>query len=133
MRFYLDSNVFIYAALNQEDVGDRARSLLREVQEGRQRASTSALTFDELIWAVKKHRNLEEAVIAGEAFLGLSGLDLVQVSGDTLAVALELIRRYRLDPRDSIHAASALLEKAEVIISTDEHFDKVKELKRNTI
>lgn len=133
MRFYLDSNVFIYAALNQEDIGDRARSLLREVQEGKQSASTSALTFDELVWAVKKHRSLEEAVIAGEAFLGLSGLDIVQVSGDTLAIALELIKRYRLDPRDSIHAASALLEKAEVIISTDEHFDKVKELKRNTI
>lgn len=73
MRFYLDSNVFIYAALNQEDIGDRARSLLKEVQEGKQPASTSALTFDELVWAVKKHRDLEEAVIAGEAFLGLPG------------------------------------------------------------
>ncbi|MBI2938647.1 MAG: hypothetical protein HYY22_10640 [Thaumarchaeota archaeon] len=46
MRFYLDSNVFIYADLNQEDIGDRARSLLREVQDGKQPASTSALTFD---------------------------------------------------------------------------------------
>jgi predicted nucleic acid-binding protein len=133
LRFYLDSNVFIYAALNQDNIGDRARSLLKEVQEGKQSASTSSLTFYELVWAVKKHRDLEEAVIAGEAFLGFSGLDIVQVSGDTLAIALELIKRYRLDPRDSIHAASALLVKADVIISSDEHFDKVKELKRNPI
>ena len=133
MRFYLDSNVFIYADLNQEDIGDRARSLLREVQDGKQPASTSALTFDELVWTVKKHRDLEQAIIAGEAFLGLSGLDIVQVSGDLLSIALELIRRYQLDPRDSIHAASALLERAEVIVSTDKHFDKVKELKRRAL
>ena len=60
-------------------------------------------------------------------------MDIVQVSGDLLSIALELIRRYHLDPRDSIHAASALLERAEVIVLTDKHFDKVKELKRRAL
>ncbi len=62
------------------------------MQDGKQPASISALTFDELVWTVKKHRDLEQAIIAGEAFLGLSGLDIVQVSGDLLSIALELIR-----------------------------------------
>ena len=131
--FYLDANVFVYAALNREDIGDRARSLLREVQQGKLAASSSALTFDELVWAVKRHRSLKDAITAGEAFLNMPSLQLVGVNGDLLSAALELIRRYQLDPRDSIHAASALLENAEIIVSTDEHFDKVKEARRRTI
>ncbi|MEM3381638.1 MAG: type II toxin-antitoxin system VapC family toxin [Candidatus Bathyarchaeia archaeon] len=130
---YLDANVFIYAALNQEGVGDRARLLLKETQEGKLRASTSALTFDELVWAVRKYRNFEDAVSAGQAFLKMPRLKLVDVNGDILSLALELMTRYRLDPRDSIHAASSLLEKAEVIVSTDEHFDRVKEIQRRNI
>ena len=130
---YLDANVFIYAALNRDDLGDRARSLLRDVQRGKLRASSSALTFDELVWAVKKNRSLEDAVVAGGAFLDTPGLKIVEVNGELLALALELIKRYRLDPRDSIHASSTLLEDAEAIVSADEHFDKVKEIRRRTI
>jgi hypothetical protein len=130
---YLDSNVFIYAALNTEDIGDRARALLRRVEQGEEKASSSALTFDEVVWAVKKYRTLDDAVMAGEAFLNFRGLRLVSVDGDLLAVALDLIRRYGLDPRDSIHAASTISGKAEAIVSTDEHFDKVKELQRKTL
>ncbi|TLN14042.1 type II toxin-antitoxin system VapC family toxin [bacterium] len=130
---YLDANVFVYAALNQEEVGDRARSLLKKVQEGKLRAASSALTFDELVWAVRRYRSLEDAATAGEAFLNMPSLDLVEVNGDLLSSALELIRRYQLDPRDAIHAASAMLENAEMIVSTDEHFDRVKEVRRRTI
>ena len=59
-------------------------------------------------------------------------LRLVDVDG-ILARALALMRKYQLDPRDSIHAASALTEGAELIISTDRHFDKNKEIRRKGI
>ncbi len=130
---YLDSNVFVYAALNREATGERARSLLREVQEGKLQATSSALTFDELVWAVKRYRGVGDAVDAGRAFLNMPSLKLVNVDGELLSSALELIIGYRLDPRDSIHAASALHAKAEAIVSTDEHFDKVKKIQRRTI
>jgi len=130
---YLDSNVFIYAALNTEEIGNRARNLLLKVQREEEKAFSSALTFDELVWAVKKYRTLEDAIVAGEAFLNLRGLKLIPVNGDLLASALELIRKYGLDPRDSIHAASAISHKVETMASMDEHFDKIKELKRKPI
>ena len=130
---YLDANVFIYAALDREDIGKRARSLLREVQQGKSQAASSALTFDELVWAVKKYRGIGDAVNAGEAFLNMPGLTLVDVDGELLSSALELIRVYKLDPRDSIHGASAVHENAETIISTDKHFDRVREIRRRTI
>jgi len=131
--FYIDSNVFIYAALNTEEIGERARALLLKVQKGEEQASSSALTFDELVWAVKKYRTVEDAINAGEVFLNFPNLRLTLVNGELLASALNLIRKYRLDPRDSIHAATAILERAEAIVSTDTHFDKIKEIRRKPL
>ena len=130
---YIDSNVFIYAALNTEEIGERARALLLKVQQGEEQASSSALTFDELVWAVKKYRTVEDAINAGEVFLNFPNLRLTLVNGELLASALNLIRKYRLDPRDSIHAATAILERAEAIVSTDTHFDKIKEIRRKPL
>jgi predicted nucleic acid-binding protein len=130
---YLDSNVFIYAALNIEEIGERARVLLRRVQQGEEQASSSVLTFDELVWAVKRHRSIEDAINASEAFLNFPNMKLTAVDGELLALALKLIKKYKLDPRDSIHAATAILEKADVIISTDPHFDKIKEMRRKPL
>ena len=53
--FYLDANVFIYAAINTKEFGEKSRSLLQRIQQGEEKAETSALTFDEVFWAIKKH------------------------------------------------------------------------------
>jgi hypothetical protein len=36
-------------------------------------ASTSSLTFDEVVWIVKKNRNFEDSVSIGEAFWAWKG------------------------------------------------------------
>ena len=56
---YIDASLFVFAALNTENVGDEARSLLRDVQTGKLETISSALTFDELVWAVKRYRTSE--------------------------------------------------------------------------
>ena len=130
---YLDANVFVLASLNNEERGDRARTLLRDVQSGELEAASSTLTFDELVWAVKKHRTLEDSVLAGEAFLNMPRLNLVAATGDILASALLSMKKYRLDPRDSIHLASAMSAGAKALVSADRHFDRVREVKRKDI
>lgn len=130
---YLDANVFVLASLNAEEAGDKARSLLNDVQAGRVDAASSALTFDELVWAVKRHRSAQDSITAGEAFLNMSGLKLVAVNGDLLAIALGVMKEYNLNPRDAIHAASAQSEGAEIIVSGDKHFDRLREVKRKEV
>ncbi len=66
---YLDANIFVYAALNTEDYGDKAETLLQRTAQGEEQAITSVLTFDETLWAVKKHRGIEKALEAGQALL----------------------------------------------------------------
>ena len=93
-------------------------------------AASATLSFDEIVWAVKKYRTVSEAIVAGEAFINMPRLTIIPVDEAVIRSAVGIMRRYGLDPRDSIHAASAILCQAEAIISVDPHFDKVKELPR---
>jgi predicted nucleic acid-binding protein len=125
---YLDANIFIYAAVNSKELGEKSRSLLQRIQQGEKKAKTSVLTFDEVFWAVKKH-SLDLAFEACEAMLNFPNLEIVSADREVASVALRIIREYHLAPRDAIHAATALIGKAEAFVSTDPHFDKIKELK----
>ncbi len=107
--------------------------LLEDVEKGNIEALTSALTFDEAIWIVKKNRNFEDAISICKAFLNMSGLHLVDVNQDLLAIAISIMRKYKTDPRDSIHAATAITQKTNIIISEDTDFNKIKELERKSV
>ena len=127
---YLDANVFLSAILNQEDEGERARDLLQKLQKAEIVAATSALSFDEVFWIVRKHRGFISALKAAKTLLEIPNLTFLEISDQTLWSAYNLAEKYRLDPRDAIHVACALDHAIFTIISEDEHFDKVKEIKR---
>jgi len=130
---YLDSNVFIYACLSSDAIGERSRNLLRGVERGEVDAASSTLSFDEIVWAVKKYRTMEQAISAGEAFINMLKLSLVPVDETVVRYAIEVMKRYGFDPRDSIHTASAILCRAEALMSSDPHFDRLKELQRRQL
>ena len=127
---YIDSNVFIFAALNNEELGNSAKLILEKVENRSIEASTSSLTFDEVVWIVKKNRSFEDAVSIGDAFLGMEGLHLIDVNQDLLALAISIMKKYKTDPRDSIHAATAITQKAAVVISEESDFDKITEIRK---
>lgn len=130
---YLDSGVFIYAALSREAVGQRARLLLQKIRDGSEEGGSSALTFDELVWVVRRHRSREDALAAGESFLALPNLTILGVNQDSLFSAASLMHRYPLDPRDAIHASTAIINGCSAIVSSDSHFDRITEIKRKPI
>jgi len=129
----LDAGVFIFAALNRQSIGKRARSLIQRISEGKEEAASCALAVDEIIWVVAKYRAREDAVAAGRAFLNLPNLKILPVNQDTIITALTLMRRYELDPRDAIHASTALLNGCNEIVSADAHFDTLVEIPRKMI
>ena len=127
---YLDSNLFIYAALSEGRKGRWSRDLVRRVAEGRDEAVTSALTVDEVVYQVRKSRGLEPSVEAGEALLQMAHLTVAPADTETLWKSLDLGRRLGLYPRDAIHAATALIRGISDVISEDADFDEVEGLQR---
>lgn len=130
---YLDANVFIYASLDRKSLGERSRSIIREIQEGKILASSSAVSFDEIVWAVRKVKGDALSVEAGEIFLSMPGLAILDVNQTLLSSSLDLIKRYHLKPRDSVHAASAIDSGAEFIVTEDPDFDAITQIKRKPI
>ena len=131
---YLDANIFVYSSVDQGGKGTKCRSIIRDVEQGSLQAATSSLTFDEIVWVVKKLKGRQAAFEAGKVFLNISGLKLVEVNIDTLNSALNLMNEYDLESRDSIHAATALLVGADYFVSDDGDFDKLQHrLKRKAI
>ncbi len=127
---YLDANIFVFSILNTESYGDKAEAILQKIQRGEEKAMTSVLTIDEVFWAVKRNRGIEKALEAGKALLSFPNLEIVAANREIAYMALQIIEEFRLDPRDAFHAATAIIEKADCMVSTDLHFDRVKNLKR---
>lgn len=130
---YIDSNLFIYAALYSDERGKQARNFMKEIRKGKEVAVTSVLTFDELFWKVKKEKDFEAALKIGRSFLEMENLVFVEVDDSALWRSYKLIKKYKLNPRDGIHLACALGKGATVIVSEDKDFDQVEEVKRQWI
>ena len=130
---YLDSNVFLNAVLNTEKEGEKARDIIQKLQKGEIAAATSALSFDEVFWVVKKHRDYDVALRAVKAFLLIPNLVFLDVDDDILWFAYNLAEKYRLNTRDAIHLACALNHGIFTFVSEDKDFDKVKEIKRKSL
>jgi hypothetical protein len=127
---YVDSNIFIFALLADDQNAARSRSLLNRIATNEISASTSTLTWDEIVWSVRKFLGIEDALLAGKKFLEFPFLTFLDVGEPILRKAQELMQRYRLKPRDAIHVAAALSRGIKEIISEDKNLDVVRELKR---
>lgn len=130
-RVYLDSNVFIYPVIYEGlPKSEGARAVLEAVERGELRAYTSTLTWDEVVWVVRRLLSEKDSVAVGRKLLGFPNLKFVAVSEEVVARAQRLVEKYGLKPRDSIHCASSILVGARTVVSDDEDLDVVKELSR---
>jgi uncharacterized protein len=133
---YIDSNVFLYPILyseKEEPKVKRAKEVLLSIETGELSAFTSTLTWDEVVWIVRKTMGKNEAMNQGQKLLGFLNLNFIPADENILCQAQALMTKYNLNPRDAIHVASALDRKLKVIISDDEDPDRVKELKRTPL
>lgn len=132
---YIDSNIFIYPAIYDPDVipeAARAKAKLHEIASGSIEASTSTLTWDEVTWVVRRLFGSEKASAQGASFLKLHNLKLLKVDLEIISQAQTLLERYNLKPRDAIHAATAMRNGIDKILSYDEDFDALPNLVRVT-
>ena len=128
---YLDSNIFI-SPLVYEGSRKAANSkrILGMVERGEVVGYTSTLTWDEIVWVVRKLLGKADSVQVGEKFSVFPNLRFVPVSEEIIRDAQRLVAEYGSDSRDSIHVASALSRKVEALVSDDPDIDAVAAIKR---
>jgi predicted nucleic acid-binding protein len=130
---YLDSNVFIYPVIYQMELQPKARKakeILASIENGTLPACTSFLTWNEVVWVVSKTMGRAEGISQGKKLLGFPNLEFIAVDSLVGSRAQKLMEKYKINPRDSIHVASALEKKIREVISDDSELDVIKEIKR---
>lgn len=130
---YVDSNVFILPILYEEETEKKAKSardILIKIAKGDLSAATSLLTWDEIVWVIRKLMSSEVAIKEGKKFLQFPNLEMLEIKRSVIIQAQEIVNKYYIKPRDAIHVASAIDNGIKEIISDDSGFDKIKEITR---
>lgn len=131
---YLDSNVFIFAALDNGNKGEAARGILHNIVKGNL-VITSTLTIDEVIWVMwKETKDRESAIEQGLRILEFPNLKVVSVDPDDVYFAINLMKKHqKLKPRDAIHLAVSIHAGVFRIVSDDSDFDDISEIEREAL
>lgn len=130
---YLDSNVFIYPVISEEKTerkASAAKKILFRVAEGDLEAATSSLTWDELVWVVRKFLGIKAGLKEGEKLLEFPNLKILTIDEKVIKEAQKIAKKYELKPRDAIHVGCVIKNNIKEIISDDPDFDRIKEVKR---
>lgn len=132
-KVYIDTNIFLNPILydvNTNQDANKSKNFLEKIITNKIAGFTSVLTWDEFIWIIRKTLGIHIAIEKGKKFLIFPNLKLVKLSLTTINRAQDLISNYHIQPRDAIHAASALENKINKIISFDNDFDIIDEIER---
>ena len=135
MLLYLDSNVFIFAALSSDIKAVKSKELIKKIILGELIGVTSSLSIDEIVWKIwKETKNRTVAIEEGLRVLQLNNLGIIGIDGKIMKASLNFMKMYKsLKPRDAIHIAAAISAGASVIVSDDSDFDNIKEIKRRSL
>jgi len=134
MMKYLDSNVFLYPILYEGKKSKKAQKILTEMVKDNLICLTASLTIDEVLWIVTNKVSREKALEVGKDIFELPNLKILDVRAIDVLNAIDLMERYKqLKPRDAIHGAVCLNAEIRTIVSDDNDFDKIKEIKREPL
>ncbi|MEK6926874.1 MAG: type II toxin-antitoxin system VapC family toxin [Nanoarchaeota archaeon] len=129
MKKYLDSNIFLYPLLYEDEKAKKCKDLLIKMANSEIECITSFLTWDEVTYKIRRILGRDKSVIHGDLFLKMANLDIIAVDNKVIAKAQEIITKFNIAPRDAIHFATALLNNCDSFVTDDSDFDKIKEIK----
>lgn len=132
MRYFLDTNVFLYAAGRPHPLKAPCVAVLQRVAQDAIDAVTSTEVLQEILHRFWSTSNLPQGLM-------LARLAVDQVAGEVLPVTLAVMQRafalaeryaVAITIRDAVHAATMLQHGITHIISADRHFDAIGEVTR---
>jgi predicted nucleic acid-binding protein len=130
---YIDSDIFIAPLIYESSRrATNSKRILAAVEKGEVAAAyTSTLTWDEVVWVVRRVLGKADSIQAGGKLAAYPNLRFVSASEEIIRSAQRLLSEYDgLAPRDAIHVASALSKPVDALVSDDSDLDVVREVKR---
>jgi len=127
---YIDSNIFIFAAMDKDRLGKDCRKIIGLINNGKLSCAASFLVIDEVLWVLKKNVGKDDAIKIAKAMLSMP-IRWIDVDRSVMLKMMDIYQRTTLDPRDTIHVSSMKEMGLSEIISEDDDFDKVEGIIRS--
>jgi predicted nucleic acid-binding protein len=126
---FLDSNIFINFYVSHGKEGQACAALMKRINGGEQKASTSPLVVDEVIYFLIGKRGLPFAQKALQTILMNQNIQMLPIDNAVLMRLPDYLEN-GLEARDAMHAATMQVYSISTICSFDRAFDKIKGIKR---
>ena len=126
---YLDSNIFIFAAIDNGKLGQDCRSIIKLINEQKIACAASFMVIDEVIWILKKKVGKDDAIKIVKAMLSMP-IKWIELDKSVIIKMLEIYEKTKLDPRDAIHFTSMKGSGLSIMVSEDKDFENVEGLER---
>jgi predicted nucleic acid-binding protein len=129
-RFFVDSNVFLYALGAEHRYREPCRRLIEHADSGRLRPEASVELVQEVLWV--RARRLGDRRQALQDSRDVAELCVLHpLEAHDLEAAMALYQDHAtITPRDAVHAATAIGRGVGRIVSADRHLDDIPGLRR---
>jgi len=129
---YTDAGVFVLSLIGDERAPyvSASKGFVESVVRGERAVSTSVLTWDEVVYVVRRLLGPEDSQAKAEDLLALPNVTWISADMAVIRGASALYRDLPIRPRDAIHAASAIQSGEREIVSEDKVFDRVPGIRR---
>ncbi|MBU1152799.1 type II toxin-antitoxin system VapC family toxin [bacterium] len=126
----LDTMGFIYHFEKNPTFGPLTRTFFQHLQEGEGKSQgiISVLVVGEVLTGAKKVGNDQMILVYRHIFSTFPNLTVADITTETMEIMSDLRAKYGLRTPDTIHLATALLNKAEGFLTNDKQLRQVDEL-----
>ena len=137
MRF-LDANIFIYAFYKpkgrltekQKFMKEKAKEIVRKLIEGKEKFITTVVHISEVANILEKALSIEALNSILTTLYSLENLKIVGITEEEYLIAIELMKKYKVDVNDCLAIYIMKKEGIKEIFSFDKDFDKIEEIRR---
>lgn len=129
-RTFIDTNVFLYATGRPHPLREPCRRVLRRLADGTLDGATSVEVVQEIVYVLGRRGAREDALQLARRVIALFP-DLLPVTCADMSLACDMFADHAdLPPRDAVHAATMRNNAIVQILSADNHFDSLPDLRR---
>lgn len=126
---FLDSNVFIHAFVGQDSKGEASKRLVRRILLGEQKACTSPMVIDEVLYNLSDFHGEKFALGVIAKILQTPHIEVLAIDKSVCRMLEEAVKE-GLAAHDAFHVAVMRTNGIEVICSYDRDFDGIKGIRR---
>jgi predicted nucleic acid-binding protein len=132
VEYFLDTNIFMYAAGKPHEFKEPCVSILSKVQSGELSAAIDTEVIQEILYRYHHINLADKGLVLAWNIMDI-GLNVFPVTEKEIEISLYLYQQYNksgVSPRDVIHVAAMMGEGLDKIVSVDKHFDIIEEVDR---